>query len=85
MRQYRYKEERHPQKLNEMRLLVTWDGYGWWHKLGDVVDHPQGQTEAWTAHGLEPGRGGPRLFGFGAHEEAVAWLKKLWEERQTRR
>lgn len=41
--QYQYREERHPQRSNETRLLVTWPGYGWWHKLGEIVSRPADQ------------------------------------------
>ncbi|MFA4971329.1 MAG: hypothetical protein WC683_01865 [bacterium] len=89
MRQYQYKEERHPLHPDEVRLLVTWPGYGWWHKLGHVVDWRDGicdrgpvvRAEAWPAHGLHPDVSRP----FNTHAEAVGWLRQLWEERQARR
>lgn len=79
---YEYKEERHPMRPNETRLIVTWPGYGWWHKLGEIVSRPADQYgpenhEVWPAHGLH--RDVSRRFE--THNECVSWLKELWEKR----
>lgn len=77
---YTYKIEQHPQRPNESRLLVTWPGYGWWHKLGEIVQYTASNAEAWPAHLLH--RDVSRIFD--SRDEAIAWLKLLWEERQAR-
>jgi len=79
---YQYKEETNPRRPSESRLLVSWPGYGWWHKLGTVERYSEPeQVEAWPAHGLH--RDTSRLFE--RHEDALAWLRDLWEQRQVSR
>jgi len=78
---YLYKEEYHPQRMNECRLLVTWPGYGWWHMLGSVVSYDAKCAEVWPAYGLH--RDVSRLFA--GREEAIKWLKELWSRRRGRR
>lgn len=77
---FQYKEEQHPQRPAESRLLVTWPGYGWWHNLGSVVCYAADSAEAWPAHGLH--RDVSRIFN--SRDDAVRWLKLLWEERQAK-
>lgn len=86
--QYQYKEEVHPIRPNEARVLVTWPGYGWWHQMGEVVtygdgdvtDIPAGRIEVWPAHWLH--QDVSRLFS--SRADALAWLRDLWEDRQAR-
>ena len=75
---YSYKEQRHPQRRNEYRLLVTWPGYGWYHKLGDITVYRDDKAEAWPAYRLH--KDVSRLFD--SYDAAVDWLIKLWERRQ---
>lgn len=82
---YQYKEEQHPLRPHETRLLVTWPGYGWWHKLGEIVSRPAGQYgsehhEVWPAHGLCSSISAV----FSCHEECLTYLKELWLESRVR-
>lgn len=79
MKQYTYKEQQHPKRETESRLLVTWPAYGYWHILGSIERHHEDCVEVWPAHGLH--RDVSRLFD--NKDEAINWLKQLWEARRA--
>lgn len=75
---YQFKEEQSPQRPTETRVLVTWPGCGWWHKLGHVERLLDGRCEVWPVHGLH--RDTSRLFA--SADEGLEWLKSLWRSRR---